>query len=148
MPSLVRAIAVLGLVVLVLGGTVAGYGLYLERTDTCESGYGLSAFELGPNETAESSVERVAYENLSAAEQRVFREAVENGTTDVVENRSVLDGLGNTVVTYRDERYETVMWVRDCVRTYPVFIVLGGLAAAVGAVVAGGAFGWRWLSNG
>lgn len=147
MPSVVRAVAVLGLVVLVAGTVTAGYGVYERHADTCESGYGLSAWAVGPNETADASLERVAYENLSAAEQRVFREAVENGNTGVVENRSVLDGLGGKVVAYRGDHYETVMWVSDCARSYVAFIVFGKLAAAVGGVVAGGAFGWRWLSN-
>jgi hypothetical protein len=147
MPSVVRAVAVLGLVVVVAGTVAAGYGVYEQQADTCESGYGLSAWAVGPNETADPSFERVAYENLSSAEQRVFEEAVENNSTGVVENRSVLDGLGGTVVEYRGDRYETVVWVKDCGRSYASFVILGALTAAVGGVVAGGAFAWRRLRH-
>ncbi len=146
MPSIARALAVLGLAVLAVGGSAAGYGVYESWTNSCESGYGVSAIQLGPNETAESSFERVAYENLSADEQRVFREAVRNGSSGV-ENRSVLDGLSGKVVVYEGDRYETVVWVSDYPNTHASFVVFGGLTAAVGAVVAGGAFGWRWLSD-
>jgi hypothetical protein len=147
MSSIARVLAVLGLAVLAVGGAAAGYGVYEQRTDTCESRHGVTAFPAAANETTES-FDRVAYENLSAAEQRAFRGAVWNGSTNVVENASVREALSGKVVVYEGDRYETVVWVSDCARSYVAFVVYGGLSAAVGAVVTGGAFGWRRLKRG
>ncbi|MFC4450650.1 hypothetical protein [Halorussus aquaticus] len=143
-PSVSGVALAVGLFALVCGGTLGAYGVYQQTTDTCESGTGLTVHRLAANETADPALERVAYENLSAAEQEVFREILTAETTPVYQQSGVLDGLTRKVVTYRGGRYETSrQFESDCFGAGETYAFLGGVVALLGGLVAGGAYGWR-----
>ena len=146
MPSISRAVTVIGLVLLIGGIASGGWGVYQQAADTCESGYGLTITHLEENETADSAAEHVAYGNLSATEQRVFREILTAETTAIYQDSTPLEGLTQKVVTYRGEQYETSpLFVSDCVNEWRFYKVWGGVTAFLGGVIVVATSGWRRL---
>jgi len=145
MPSISRTVVVVGLVVLV-GGIVSGsLGVFQQGTETCKSGYGLSITKLDENETVDPDSEPVAYSNLSATEQQVFREILTTEQT-IYQNSTPFEGLTQKVVTYRSEQYETgTLFVADCFNRGVSFNIWGSLLALLGGVIVTATSGWRRL---
>lgn len=134
----------IGLVLLVGGAASGGWGLYLHATNTCESGYGVTITHLEENETADPAAEHITYSNLSATEQRVFKEILTAETSPIYQNSTQVDGLEQEVVTYRGERYETGRrFVSDCAPVWPLFTIGGGFTAILGGVIVVATYGWR-----
>jgi hypothetical protein len=129
-------VTVIGLVLVIGGIASGGWGVYQQATDTCESGYGLTIIHLEENETADSTAEHVAYSNLSATEQRVFREILTAETTPIYQNSTPLEDLTQKVVTYQDEQYETSpLFVSDCANEWEFYKIWGGVTALLGGVI-------------
>ena len=146
MPSVSRAVTVVGLVLLIGGIASGGWGVYQRAANTCESGYGVTITRLDENETADPTAEHVAYGNLSAVEQRIFREMLTAETTAMYQDATPLEGLTQKVVTYRGERYETgPLFVSDCVDEWRFYEIWGGVTALLGGVIVVATSGWRWL---
>lgn len=146
MPSISRAVMVIGLVSLIGGVASSGWGVYQQATDTCESGYGMTITHLEENETTDSTAEYVAYSNLSATEQQIFREILTAEMTPIYQNSTPLEGLTQKVVTYQGEQYETSsLFVSDCANGWALFKIWGGLTALLGGVIVVATSGWRRL---
>lgn len=126
-----------GVVLLLVGGLSGGWGLYLEATDTCMEGYGVTVDELDPGETAPLATNQVAYGNLSADERRVFREVLDADEPPIYENASDVSNIANTVVAYRGTQYWVgPLFVNDCPPDVSrIFVVTGGAALLLGVLV-------------
>lgn len=136
----------IGFVLLVGGVASGGWGVYQQATDTCESGYGLTITHLEENETADPAAEHITYSNLSATEQRVFREILTAETTPIYQSSTPLEGLTQKVVTYQGEKYETSpLFVSDCFKEWTLFKIGGGFTALLGGVIIVATYGWRRL---
>ncbi|MFB6140267.1 MAG: hypothetical protein ABEJ26_07510 [Halosimplex sp.] len=115
MPSTSRIMMGIGLTLLVAGVASGGFGVYLQSTDNCESGYEIDVHKLTENQTTTSTAEHVTYSKLSATEQQVFREILRSNETRIYQNETALRGLSRRVVTYRGEQYETsAVFASDC----------------------------------
>ncbi len=140
MSPLARLAPVLALLVLAGGVASAGYGLYLDFTDPCVPGSGVTVERLGPNESADAAGETVRYEDFSERERAVFDEALadlrngsgETGNSDVHPGEV---GEFGTVVVHEGTRYGVMVFAADCGDPGVPFL-LGGVAAA-GLGVAG-----------
>ena len=146
MPSISQTVLVIGLVLLLGGVASGGWGVYQQTTDTCVSGYGLTIIHLEANESADLTAEHVTYSNLSATEQRIFREILTAETTPIYQNSTPLEGLTQKVVTYQGEQYVTSrLFVSDCANGWALFKIWGGLTALLGGVIVVATSGWRRL---
>ena len=136
MLSILRAIRVIGVILLLIGSSLGIVGISLQIMDTCESGSGITIHRLNANETPDASFDQVTYENLSTAEQRVFTEILTAETTPIYQNESAVYGLSQKVVTYRGEQYETsVPFIADCFNSGMGFMFLGSIIAILGGVI-------------
>ncbi|WP_396610553.1 hypothetical protein ACH9L7_09905 [Haloferax sp. S1W] len=113
----------------------AGFGFYQQSVNTCESGYIVVVDRLP--ESADTSAEVVAYENLSAPEQRAFERILASETRQVFDDTDSIDGLSETIVRYEGEQYETGQMVAVGCGQPGVFAMYCGIAATLfGGIVA------------
>lgn len=100
------------------------------------------------NDAWASSVDRLAYEELTPAEQRAFAEALERpqreGTVDGdFRHRAAFER--GVVVTHRGtDRYATVVSTNRCLAVDPLLLPLGAVTLLVGS----GAFAYLWYRFG
>jgi hypothetical protein len=147
MRSPLDRVVTIGVVLLLVGGLSGAWGLYLEATDTCVEGQGVTVDRLGANESAPLATAQVEYENLTSAEQRVFRDALTAEEPPVYENTTAVSGVANTVVTYRGDRYRvSPLFENDCPpEVSRIFIVVGGFGMLVGLLSLSTLYAWREL---
>lgn len=144
MPSTLRLVALLGAVLLLVGGSTAVWSV--AGQPNCESGYALAVDRVGADETPDARYDRVAFENLSADGQALVREAVESddGLSALYPSSSALADARGRVVAYRGEQYVTTVVVSDCAASPAPLTLLGAAAGLVGSGTLVGTGAW-WL---
>jgi len=143
MASVSRLLLVGG--VLIMAGTLlAGFGVYEQRSNTCDPGQKTVITHLQPNETVDAR-ER-AFENLSTEQQTTLREQLPVDGTEDLEERTLGDGNLNTVIAYDGQRYHIYpVTIDDCPPIGRSEQIRGGLTAAVGVLVVFAVLGRRKL---
>ena len=129
MPSIQRTARTIGIVVLVGGIITSGFGFYQQSANTCKSGYVVTVDRLP--ESADTSAGGVAYENLSAPEQRALERILSSETRQVFEDPDSIGGLSNSIVRYEGTWYETGPVVAIGCDQPGVFVMYCGIAAAL-----------------
>ncbi|SDW96435.1 hypothetical protein SAMN05443574_110124 [Haloarcula vallismortis] len=129
----IRAIRMIGLILLVGGIASGGLGVYLESNLACEDGYGVTIETIEENRTSSSAVERLSFQNLSSRDQRTFEEILTSNTTQVYHNASTVQNISNKEIEYKNTVYITSgLFVTDCFSNWRLYKAGGGLVAFVG----------------
>lgn len=150
---LVPFVAALLVAVGIAGVVLGGWGVVQPAVGACDTAViSVSTPEQTEqrlaNDAWASSVDRLAYEELTPAEQRAFTEALERpqreGTVDGdFRHRAAFER--GVVVTHRGtDRYATVVSTNRCVAVDPLLLPLGAVTLLVGS----GAFAYLWYRFG
>jgi hypothetical protein len=113
MRLLSHRVAIVGIVLMLFGGTMIAGGTYQQATSDCTSANGLHVTE-APGTGSDD--EATHFDDLSPVEQRIFLEAYtgENNSSREYEDwsRSWFDDVRS--VTYRGERFQVSVFTTAC----------------------------------
>ncbi|WEL22320.1 hypothetical protein [Halorhabdus sp. BNX81] len=119
----------LGLGLLLSGGLAYGVGMYQESS-ACTSGHMIMIEQMSADESVHPPIEEVAFENLSSAEQDLFRETLAGNTTKFCNDTELVDTLSGKVILYQGDRYSSSLLAFDGT-SWGFPLVLVGMAAVL-----------------